>query len=80
MLAFDPAKRISCENALQHPYLAVWHDPADEPVCPVKFDFGFEAVEEVEGMKRLILQEVQTFRKEVRYQARAIQRPTRQDR
>jgi serine/threonine protein kinase len=34
MLNFDPAKRITCEQALEHPYLAVWHDPTDEPVCP----------------------------------------------
>ena len=33
LLHFDPAKRINCEQALNHPYLAVWHDPADEPVC-----------------------------------------------
>jgi serine/threonine protein kinase len=33
MLCFDPAKRISCEAALNHPYLQVWHDPADEPIC-----------------------------------------------
>jgi len=33
MLCFDPAKRMSCEQALNHPYLQVWHDPADEPVC-----------------------------------------------
>jgi serine/threonine protein kinase len=33
MLCFDPAKRISCEEALNHPYLQVWHDPADEPSC-----------------------------------------------
>lgn len=33
MLCFDPAKRISCEQALNHPYLQVWHDPADEPIC-----------------------------------------------
>ena len=34
MLNFDPAKRVTCELALEHPYLAVWHDPTDEPVCP----------------------------------------------
>ncbi|ETS63666.1 hypothetical protein PaG_01970 [Moesziomyces aphidis] len=79
MLEFDPAKRISCEEALQHPYLAVWHDPADEPVCPRKFDFGFEAVDEVEGMKTLILDEVRSFRTEVRRQARMMQQPKRQE-
>jgi len=71
MLAFDPAERISCEDALKHPYLAVWHDPADEPVCPEKFDFGFEAVNDVPGMKNLILEEVRTFRAEVRAQFHA---------
>ena len=34
MLIFDPAVRITCEQALEHPYLATWHDPTDEPVCP----------------------------------------------
>jgi mitogen-activated protein kinase 7 len=43
MLCFDPAKRISCEAALNHPYLQVWHDPADEPVCDtVSLIFPFE--------------------------------------
>jgi serine/threonine protein kinase len=27
LLAFDPAKRITCQEALEHPYLSVWHDP-----------------------------------------------------
>ncbi|PWN19795.1 Pkinase-domain-containing protein [Microstroma glucosiphilum] len=71
MLAFDPALRISCEEALQHPYLAVWHDPIDEPLCPRKFDFGFEAVDDTEGMKALILEEVRSFRQEVRQSAAA---------
>jgi serine/threonine protein kinase len=38
MLNFDPVKRITCEQALEHPYLAVWHDPTDEPVCPTVRD------------------------------------------
>ncbi|EJD46885.1 kinase-like protein [Auricularia subglabra TFB-10046 SS5] len=66
MLNFDPAKRISCDQALTHPYLAVWHDPNDEPVCPRKFDFGFEEEDSMEGMKKLIVEEVNSFRAEVR--------------
>ena len=33
LLCFDPAKRMTCEQALNHPYFRVWRDPADEPVC-----------------------------------------------
>ncbi len=98
MLCFDPAKRISCEEALNHPYLQVWHDPADEPVCdsvrpslqfdmsvtehlhPQKFDFGFEEEDSIDGMKKLIIDEVNSFRVEVRAQARAAGQIRRQDR
>ncbi|THH20827.1 hypothetical protein EW146_g577 [Bondarzewia mesenterica] len=79
MLNFDPAKRITCEQALEHPYLAVWHDPTDEPVCPSKFDFGFEDEDSIEGMKRLIVEEVNVFRAEVRAHARAAGQARRQD-
>jgi serine/threonine protein kinase len=99
LLSFDPAKRISCEQALRHPYLQVWHDPADEPLCESvsvhtvflshlskistftqKFDFGFEEEDTIEGMKRLIVNEVNTFRAEVRAQARAAGQIRRQER
>lgn len=33
MLQFNPNKRITAEEALRHPYLAQFHNPADEPVC-----------------------------------------------
>ncbi|WFD34073.1 mitogen-activated protein kinase [Malassezia cuniculi] len=69
LLAFDPSERISCVEALQHPYLAVWQDPADEPVCATKFDFSFERVNDTEGMRQLIIEEVTNFRYEVRRQA-----------
>lgn len=44
MLLFDPAKRISIDDALAHPYLKNLHFPDDEPVGePVsRFDFDFE--------------------------------------
>lgn len=79
MLCFDPAQRISCEDALKHPYLSVWHDPMDEPVCQTKFDFGFEEEETIDGMKKLIVDEIAQFRQEVRGQARGDSGTKRQD-
>eukprot|EP00850_Spirogloea_muscicola_P008805 SM000048S16517 [mRNA] locus=s48:175188:176080:- [translate_table: standard] len=42
MLVFDPRKRITVQAALEHPYLAMLHDPAVEPAAPAPFDFDFE--------------------------------------
>lgn len=42
MLVFDPLKRITVEEALQHPYLAKLHDKDDEPTAEM-FDFSFES-------------------------------------
>ncbi|CCF58335.1 hypothetical protein KAFR_0E01810 [Kazachstania africana CBS 2517] len=66
MLAFDPQKRITVDEALQHPYLSIWHDPADEPICSEKFDFGFEVVTDMEDLKQMVIEEVNDFRKFVR--------------
>nr|ODN85801.1 CMGC/MAPK protein kinase [Cryptococcus depauperatus CBS 7841] len=69
LLTFDPARRLGCQEALEHPYLAVWHDPADEPLCEVPFDFSFEQEDSVAGMRDLILEEVRSFRYLVRKHA-----------
>jgi mitogen-activated protein kinase 7 len=66
MLAFDPSPRITVEEALEHKYLQVWHDASDEPLCPTKFDFAFEVVEEIPQMREMILDEVHRFRNSVR--------------
>ncbi|OAL63148.1 hypothetical protein A7C99_5537 [Trichophyton rubrum] len=66
MLAFDPSSRISVEEALEHRYLHIWHDASDEPNCPTPFDFHFEVVDDVQEMRRMILNEVQRFRDHVR--------------
>lgn len=67
MLTLDPYKRISVEDALNHPYLSVWHDPQDEPECQVKFDFkSFEKVDDMHSLKKIIVDEVKNFREFVR--------------
>lgn len=45
MLAFDPSKRCTVEEALAHPYLASLHDPEEEPGCDAIFNFDFEHFE-----------------------------------
>lgn len=42
MLQFNPNKRLTVEEAIQHPYLASLHDPNDEPCCPQPFSFPIE--------------------------------------
>lgn len=71
MLAFDPSSRISVEEALEHPYLHIWHDASDEPTCPSTFDFHFEIVDDVQEMRKMILDEVIRFRAVVRQQSQA---------
>ena len=47
LLAFNPVKRISVEDALKHRYLEPYHDPEDEPtVDPIPGEFfNFEQEE-----------------------------------
>ena len=40
LLAFNPVKRITVEEALRHPYLDPYHDPEDEPTAePIPEEF-----------------------------------------
>jgi mitogen-activated protein kinase 1/3 len=40
LLAFNPVKRITVEEALRHPYLEPYHDPEDEPTAePIPDEF-----------------------------------------
>ncbi|OLL24244.1 Mitogen-activated protein kinase spm1 [Neolecta irregularis DAH-3] len=71
LLAFDPMERISVEEALEHPYLSVWRDVADEINCPTAFQFDFEAVDDALTMRQMILDEVNNFRSAVRSQSPA---------
>lgn len=55
LLSFDPALRITVEEALAHPYLEAYHDIEDEPNHTSMFDFAFESVDSIEEMKRMRL-------------------------
>lgn len=34
LLQFSPEKRITADEALKHPFVALFHNAADEPLCP----------------------------------------------
>lgn len=61
MLVFDPAKRISVQEALAHPWLAALHDESDEPVADVPFTFDVPGHLQPQAAAALMLKEVQRF-------------------
>jgi len=66
MLAFNPSKRLTAEQALAHPYFANLHDPADEPDAPTVFNFDFENYDLTREMYReLIFNEIAAFHPEL---------------
>lgn len=63
LLTFNPAKRITVEDALKHPYLSLYHDPNDEPNAqPIPDDFfDFDKKKDdlsIEELKQLLYNEV----------------------
>ena len=68
MLTFDPAARITVTEALEHPYLASYHDVTDEPDCPEPFERWrtLESLETLEQYKEMLYNEIQDYRREVR--------------
>ncbi|CAK9184822.1 unnamed protein product [Ilex paraguariensis] len=65
MLVFDPAKRITVEEALNHPFLSSLHEINEEPTCtsPFIFDFEQSSLSE-EDIKELIWSESVKFNPE----------------
>ncbi|KAJ3435414.1 mitogen-activated protein kinase [Anaeramoeba flamelloides] len=67
MLQFNPQKRITVEESLEHPFFATIHDPDDEPICEETFDFSFEKDKLTKGkLRRLIYNEIIDFHKKKR--------------
>lgn len=57
MLDLNPARRITVDDALKHPFLESMHDPEDEPSFEGSIDFTFEEDPNLnlDKVKRLIL-------------------------
>jgi len=68
MLCFDPTNRVTVPQALEHPWLSAYHDPIDEPDCPVKFDQWreIETLETMEEFREALWNEIEDYRREVR--------------
>ncbi|GAA5829103.1 hypothetical protein JCM5353_005281 [Sporobolomyces roseus] len=66
-LAFDPTKRLTVEECLEHPYVAAYHDPDDEPTAPplppnfFSFDLQKDAISKSQ-LKDLLYEEVMAFK------------------
>ena len=67
MLVFDPKRRITVEQALEHPYLASLHDPGVEPASetpePFEFDFEDEELRE-DQLREKVWEEMMSFQRE----------------
>lgn len=68
MLAFDPRDRITVPEALEHPWLAAYHDESDEPECPENFEKWrqIEELETLEDFRTALWDEIEEYRREVR--------------
>eukprot|EP01012_Entosiphon_sulcatum_P049420 TRINITY_DN6802_c0_g1_i1.p1 TRINITY_DN6802_c0_g1~~TRINITY_DN6802_c0_g1_i1.p1 ORF type:complete len:380 (+),score=93.38 TRINITY_DN6802_c0_g1_i1:121-1260(+) len=42
LLVFNPSKRLTAHDALSHPYVALFHNAADEPVCAQPILIAFD--------------------------------------
>ncbi|GMF45324.1 unnamed protein product [Phytophthora fragariaefolia] len=67
MLVFDPRKRITISEALEHPYLSLVRDRSLEKTCPTPFDFAFENSDLTkQKLQELIFEDVCAFHPDAR--------------
>lgn len=66
-LKFDPDKRITAEEALNHPYLAAYYEEGDITKSIIEVDFSFEQIENITEteLKILMLEEINLLNESV---------------
>ena len=65
MLCWDPSQRCTVAQALSHPYLAAFHNPAAEPVSATAFDFDASEAAASADAQQALFREVCRFRPEL---------------
>lgn len=68
LLQFNPNKRLTAEQALEHPYLSKFHDPATEPNSPhpIKISIDDDDKRSVSEYRDLLYSEILRKKKEIR--------------
>jgi len=64
MLTFNPHKRISLEEALEHPFLKDLHEPEEEIVCDEPFTYNLEEKVPTSEIKKILYEDVITWTKQ----------------
>lgn len=65
MLVLDPKKRATAANGLAHEYLALYHDPTDEPVAEEKFERSFNNADlSVDTWKDMMYEQLCQYQKD----------------
>jgi serine/threonine protein kinase len=66
MLEIHPNRRITIDEALEHPYLSSLHNPADEPTADFHFSFDFENEDlPRERVQELIWEEIRGYHPDI---------------
>lgn len=71
LLVFNPAKRLTVEEALAHPFFTTLHCPEDEPSHAVTFDSGIEigGVVDTATLRKLMCGEIAALKRYRAYKA-----------
>jgi len=73
LLQFNPDKRINADQALQHPYLAQFHNPADEPVLtsPITISIDDNKRFKIQEYRKYLYRKIIERKKQLRQKKKA---------
>lgn len=68
LLYFNPSKRLTAEQVLKHPYVAQFHNPAEEPNCTMRINIPIDDNQKfsIREYRNKLYQDIHKRRKELR--------------